>query len=479
MRAGRVTCVVLVALLAVALAAPAAAGARGQGPAPEARARLDAFAAALTNLTADGFEAMAQQHFTPALLARRSAADRRAMVGQLKDDFGTITVRGIQARPDGAVTIIVRGSTGTEGRFDLTLEPAPSYRIAGIGIDIGGADDGADAPPPPISGSMAPDALAGALDGYLREQAATGAFSGSVLVARDGRVVFDQAYGLADRPRAIANTPTTRFNIGSINKIFTKTAIARLMVQGKLSLTDTVGSLLPGYPNPDARGATVDQLLTHQAGIADFFGPAFNASPKSQFRSNADYYRFVAPQPLLFPPGTRRQYCNGCYIVLGQIVEKLAGVPYERYVAEHVFGPAGMTGAGFFHADRLPAGVAVGYSRRGAGGGPDTPLRSNETMHGAAGSGAGGAYASTADLLAFDNALREGRLLDPKTTAWVLGTEQAVAGTRAGGLGIAGGAPGLNAALESDGPWTVVVLANLDPPAAERLGLAIHRQLSK
>jgi len=295
------------------------------------RARIDAFAAALTNLTADGYEAVAQQHFTPAMLARRSAAERRALVGRLKDDFGAITVRGIQARPDGTVSIIVRGSTGAEGRVDLTLEPAPSYRIAGIAIELGGADDEADAPPPPVTASMTTEALGTALDGYLRGQAEAGAFSGTVLVARDGRVVFDKAYGLADRTRAAANAASTRFNVGSINKIFTKTAIARLMAQGRLALTDTVGALLPDYPNRDARAATVDQLLTHQAGIADFFGPAFNAAPKSQFRSNADYYRFVAPQPLLFPPGTRRQYCNGCYIVLGQIVERLAGVPYERY----------------------------------------------------------------------------------------------------------------------------------------------------
>lgn len=460
----------------IALAAALAVPVRGQDQRPEVRVRVDAFAAALGTLSVEGFEAMAQQHFTPAMLARRSAADRGAMVAQLKDDLGALTVRRIQLQPNGSATIVAQGSTGAVGRFTLSFQSAPPYRIEGIGFELGDPDEAANEPPP-IGGSMDAAALDRALDEYLRGLVSSGAFSGAVLVARDGRVMFDKAFGLADRTRAVANTAATRFNIGSINKIFTKVSVARLVSQGKLALTDTIGKLLPDYPNPAARVATIQQLLTHEAGIVDIFGPAFEAAPKSQFRSNADYFRFVAPQPLLFPPGTKRQYCNGCYVVLGQIVEAIAGVPYERFVADHVFAPAGMKGAGFFHTDRLPDGVAKGYTRRD--GEPGADLRSNETMRGAAGSAAGGAYASTADLLAFDNALREGRLLDPKMTAWVLETDQAVPGSRAGGLGIAGGAPGLNAVLESEGRWTVVALANLDPPAAERLGTAIHRQLSR
>jgi CubicO group peptidase (beta-lactamase class C family) len=302
-----------------------------------------------------------------------------------------------------------------------------------------------------------------------------------VLIARDGQPVFERSVGQADRARGVANTPATRFNIGSINKIFTRLAIGQLIAGSRLKLTDTLGSVLPDYPNAEARGATIEQLLTHQGGIADFFGPRFAATPKDQFRSNADYFRFVAPQPLVFPPGTRRQYCNGCYVVLGEIVATLAGTTYEQYVIDHILTPAGMRSTGFARADRLPGSVARGYTRQAA---PDGPAasgteRDNGDMHGAAGSAAGGAYATAADLLRFDNALREGRLASRDTTAWVVGSAPAAAGQRAGGVGIAGGAPGLNATLESEGRWTVVVLANLDPPAAERLGVALHRQLSR
>jgi CubicO group peptidase (beta-lactamase class C family) len=272
---------------------------------------------------------------------------------------------------------------------------------------------------------------------------------------------------------------STRFNVASIGKLFTKTAVGQLIAQGKLALTDTVGAVLPDYPNPKAHAATVNQLLNHQAGVADFFGPAFEAAPKSTFASNADYYQFVAPQPLLFEPGTKRQYCNGCYVVLGEIIAKVSGQRYEDYILEHVFKPAGMVGAGFFRADKLPPAVALGYSRQLSG--PKGTLQDARDAHGVTGSAAGGCYAAAMDLLAFDQAMRTGKLLDPKMTAWFLETEETPGpGTRArGGMGFAGGAPGMNALLETDERWAVAVVGNLDPPAAVGVGLAIKKALEK
>ena len=137
-----------------------------------------------------------------------------------------------------------------------------------------------------------------------------------------------------------------------------------------------------------------------------------------------------------------------------------------------------MTGAGFFRSDRLPAGVAQQYSKQL----PSSPgtLQNARDAHGVTGSAAGGAYASAADLLAFDDAMRTGTLLDAKMTAWFIGGEPASAGTRArGGIGIAGGAPGTNALLETDERWAVAVVGNLDPPASVGVGQAIKRQLSR
>jgi D-alanyl-D-alanine carboxypeptidase len=374
-------------------------------------------------------------------------------------------------------------------------EQAPRRRV------VMGPDEGPPLPPPPITASMTKDELARALEGYVAPLVAKDEFAGVVLIAKDGQPVYQGAFGLADRERKTPVAATTRFSLASIGKSFTRTAIAQLIGQNKLALTDTVGKLLPDYPNEQTRAATVEQLLTMRGGVADFFGPAFNAAPKSQFASNADYFRFVANQPPLFAPGEREQYCNGCYIVLGAIIEKVSGVPYETYVTEHVFKPAKMTGAGFTAAD--PRGAARGYTRLSPGpggpgpggpgpggpgpggpgsGGPGSgaPLRDNASMHGVAGSGAGGCFAQASDLLAFDNAIREQRLLDAKMTGWYFNMPSPPTG-RVNGLhgGIGGGAPGINALLEQAGPWTVIVLANLDPPSARRLGAAITKALAE
>jgi CubicO group peptidase (beta-lactamase class C family) len=347
-----------------------------------------------------------------------------------------------------------------------------------MGIEVGGDEEETALPPPPINAGMPRADLEKALDAYISARVASDAFAGVVAIARDGETVFEKAYGLSDREAKVPASSTTRYNVASIGKAFTKTAIGQLVSQGRLALTDTLGRWLPDYPNDKAKQATIDQLLNHQAGIADFFGPAFDAAPKSRFASNADYYRFVSAQPLLFAPGTSRRYCNGCYIVLGEIIAAASGQRYEDYIARHVFAPAGMMRAGFLRADSANANLAEQYSTqlresRGA-------LRNAREAHGVAGSAAGGCYATAGDLLAFDKALREGKLLDAKMTAWFLDSEATPAGQRArGGLGIAGGAPGTNALLETDEHWAVAIVTNLDPPAAGAVGQAIKRQLSR
>jgi CubicO group peptidase (beta-lactamase class C family) len=455
-------------------------GARAaQGPSPEIRARIDAFVHAVNAGTPDAFEAMAQANFTPEMLARRTPEDRRQMAARLKADFGTIAVERV-LRNDDTLELNVKGSTGLAATITLTLEPDSPFRIARMGVEVGGPPQGGGPalPPAPVNPSMSTEQLSSALDGYITPLVGNDRFAGSVLVARNGRVLFRKAYGPADRANHVPNTTATRFSVGSINKAFTKTAIGQLIAAGKLSLTDTIGKLLPDYPTEEAKSATVAQLLNHSAGIADFFGDKFAGVAKDPFRSNADYFRFVAAAPLTFSPGTRTQYCNGCYIVLGEIVAKIAGMPYEQYVGTQVFERAGMKKTAFLHTDEPAPDVATGYTRRYPQ--PGQALHTNVFMHGAGGSAAGGAYSTVDDLLAFAVSMRESRLLDERMTTWFYGADGGAIPAVPGGLrgiGIAGGFPGANASLESDGTWDVVVLANLDPPAATTLGMSIARAL--
>lgn len=446
---------------------------RLESPAGAARNRIQAVVAAIESGEADRFEAAAQAHFAQESLARRTAADRRQLMERLAADFGRIKAGAVDRFRDGRVRVTLTGSTGLTGTLELVLDPANGDRISRLGIEVGGPPDaGEESPAPPIGASMDHDGLADALDSYLAPKVAADAFAGVVLVARNGSPVYLRAFGQADRERSVPNATDTRFSLGSINKVFTRTAIAQLVAQGKLARTDTLGTLLPDYPQAVSKTATVTQLLEHQAGIADFFGPEFSKADKSQFQFNRDYYRLVSSLPPTFAPGARREYCNGCYIVLGAIIEKVSGQSYEDYVRQHIFEPAGMRGA----RSRRDGG-AVGYTRRSPDGGG--ALRPNTEMMGASGSAAGGGFATAADLLAFDTALRTGQLTDARQTAWLLDVPAVTPGRSEGHVGVAGGAPGINAILESGAEWAVVVLANLDPPAAQQLGVALHRQLTR
>jgi CubicO group peptidase (beta-lactamase class C family) len=446
---------------------------------PEIRAHIDAYVEALSSGSPEQFEAMARDHFTPELLAR-NAHQRAEMVARVHTDFGAIDIAGEEMSGPTRAELQMRSATNSMSlAISIEFEAQPPYRIAQVSLRAGGPASGGSGrggqptlPAPPIDRGKSDADLASALDGYLANVSRSGNFAGVVLVARDGAAIFEKAYGLADRERNTPMAADLRFNYASIGKAFTKTAIGQLLAAGRVKMADTLGSLLPDYPNPDAKSATVEQLLEFRVGVADFFGEAFAKADKSRFQSNHDYYEFVAPRPLAFLPGARTEYCNGCYIVLGEIVAKLSGVPYERYIQEHVFNVAGMKTAGFL-AFGDPK-VAPSYTRRS----PDAPWRSGADLHGHHGSAAGGSFGSVRDLLAFDNALRTHVLLDPKTTAWFFDNPADATRPRAmDAYGIAGGAQGANSSLESNGAWTVVTLGNLDPPNAVRVGTAIASAL--
>lgn len=282
-----------------------------------------------------------------------------------------------------------------------------------------------------------------------------GEFSGVVAIQRGDRLVFHRAYGLRQRERGAMNDSATAFNIGSINKVFTATAIRQLAADGRLALDSTIATYWPDYPNPGvARRVTIRQLLSHTSGIG---GDIFTTPPGSTrraLRHNRDFVQLVASRSLEFEPGSRQRYSNAGYVVLGGIIERVSRMDYYDYVRKHVYGPAGMARTGHWMSDALPPNTAIGYVGPGGSRGPNTGSLPGR------GSAAGGGYSTARDLLAFVRALRDKR----------------IPGGPPAGLGVAGGAPGLNAALEGalPGGYDVVVLANLDPPAAERVARIIR-----
>lgn len=313
------------------------------------------------------------------------------------------------------------------------------------------------------AGKLGDAEMVKALGSWLDERVAADEFSGVVLVAKGGKPLFRQAYGSADLGLQVPNRVDTKFNLGSINKMFTRLSIEQLEEQGKLSLDDTVGKHLPDYPNADVREkVTIRQLIDHRSGMGDLFTEKFRGMAKDRIRTVKDALALIADDPLLFPPGTDQKYSNAGFVVLGAIVEKVSGEDYYEYVRKHIYEPAGMKDTDSYELDAPVPNRAVGYTRESPHGpAPGGGRRNNLYITFVKGSPAGGGYSTVDDMLAFDTALRSGKLF--KTPR------------RIGGIGIAGGTQGCNALLEQvDEQYTVIVLSNYDPPAALEVGRKVR-----
>jgi D-alanyl-D-alanine carboxypeptidase len=314
-----------------------------------------------------------------------------------------------------------------------------------------------------------------ALSARAAERARADEFAGAVLVAHHGKVLLEDAWGRADRKAGVANTPATRFRIGSMNKMFTAVATLQLVEAHKLALDDPIGEHLSGYPNKEvAARVTVRHLLTHTGGTGDIFGPEFDQH-RRQLREHRDYLKLYGSRGLTQEPGSRFEYSNYGYLLLGALIEHVSGMSYYDYVDQHVFRPAGMRSTG-----SLPEAVdvpdrAVGYLRLS----PTSAWEPNTYTLPWRGTAAGGGYSTVGDLLRFAQALGSGRLISKATLAEATRPHQQQYGygfdVQGQGLlrsyGHGGGAPGMNGELRvfPELGYVVVSLSNLDPPAASEL----------
>jgi D-alanyl-D-alanine carboxypeptidase len=269
-------------------------------------------------------------------------------------------------------------------------------------------------PGPDTSAEARDSAFVAALRAQLTADTEAGRFSGVVLVTRDGRTLFEGAYGLADRERGVPNTPQTQFRAGSMYKMLTAVATLQLVQAGTLRLDAPLGTYLRDYPNVDvASRVTPHHLLTHTGGTGDIFGPLFTAH-RLELRTTEDYLRLYGTRGLQFAPGTQHVYSNYGFILLGALIERLSGKSYDDHVAARVLAPAGMTATGTAPEDSLVPGRAVGYMRQGGASGP---LVSNAPTLPYRGTPAGGGYSTVGDLARFAVAVRDRQLLDSTHTA--------------------------------------------------------------
>jgi D-alanyl-D-alanine carboxypeptidase len=402
--------------------------------------------------------------------------ERLARYNKVKSDIGNVTPLKILRSMPGALDVLVQSANGGKLTMMFVIAEGVSPLLTGVRIEqVGDESPGTSQAPPKAEREILDD-----IKRLIENKSHADQFSGAILIARGPDVIWENAYGMADENFGIANQVTTRFDTGSIAKSFTRVAIAQLLEQGKLHLEDTIGHFLPDYPNPIARDkVTVSELLDMRSGIADFFGAKFEKTPRGDIRVLADYLPLFATEPLAFDPGTQRAYSNGGYIVLGLILEKASGETYYDYVQNHIFAPAGMNHSDFPFSDMRHDHEATGYSKIVDKAGtfrlPASARRSNELMMPARGSSAGSASTTIGDLFLYSRALASNVLVNHSTAEKL--------GLSGSAMGIAGGAPGLNASLETgirgaaDAEYTLIIMSNYDPPAAEDLNKELRSLL--
>jgi len=296
------------------------------------------------------------------------------------------------------------------------------------------------------------------MEAYMKAQASIAHFSGTVLVAQKGKVIYSNAFGEADREWHVKNTVAGKYRIGSITKQFTAACILSLEERGKLSLDDKLSKYLPDFPQGEQ--VTIHMLLNQTTGIVDYTSlPETDLHAEVLDVAPADFIHSFQHQPYLFTPGTQWAYSNSNYFLLGYIVEKITGQPFADYL-KVITDKAGLKNTGMDRPDTI-----LPYRTHGYWGDYNIPFY---TMSGPY--AAGGMYSTVNDLLAWDQALLGNKILSAATTKKMT---TAYMGKYGYGLFVdslathpriwhTGGIPGYRSVISwyKDGDFNVIVLSN-------------------
>ena len=419
------------------------------------------------------------ENYSKDVLARGTAQQRAAGGIRLYQDNGGAPELARIERSSAHELVALARFPVTESwlRVSVKVAPEPPHTVTQWTV--------ASHPPPDPGNAkrLSDEEIAARAEAYLAKLVAADLFSGSVVVAHDGKPILCRAYGLASRAHDVPNRTDTKFNLGSMNKMFTAVAVAQLAEKGRLAFTDPVGKHLPDYPNKAvAEKVTLHHLLTHTSGVGDYFNDKYMEAAKDRFRTVRDFFPLFVDKPLEFEPGARFRYSNAGFMILGAVIEKVSGQSYFDYVRDHVYKPAGMTDTDAYEMDQDTPNLATGYTRdesaRPVRGRPPAqqplPARGQRRAR----------RRRVLDRRGLDPvraALRGHRLLGPELTELVMAgkveshpgekyaygfSEEVVNGHRIVGHG--GGFPGINSQLDiySGLGYDVAVMSNYDPPAA-------------
>ena len=315
-----------------------------------------------------------------------------------------------------------------------------------------------------------------------------GLFSGTILIAKGDTVLLEYACGEASKRFHVPNNLETKFNLGSMNKMFTATAIVQLVEKGLLTYQDPISKYVDEtwLPKEITSKVTIHHLLTHSSGLGSYFNETFVNSSRALFRKLDDYKPLVKDEKLAFEPGKRFRYSNTGMFLLGVVIESVTGQSYFDYIRENIYKPAGMKNTDCYEMDYPVENLAIGYS-------PDRKSKygwqNNFFKHVVKGGPAGGGFSTVSDLHRFARAIQAGKLVsvDSLEILWKdhMGESygygfRVAEGSSGKVVGHSGGFSGINANLDIflDKGYIVAVLSNYDrgaSPVAEKISQLLAR----
>ncbi|MBN2184853.1 MAG: beta-lactamase family protein [Candidatus Krumholzibacteriota bacterium] len=439
-----------------------------------------------------------KNQYSPGFRDAFPIASHKSMIRSTQAMFGRLKVADIsESGPDKISVVLKDGNRDAWLNLIIEVEPEEPYRIVSMGLMPGSRPDDyketeSERDPPEESGNKAGEKQERSsgfsnleeLELYLREMERKNEFSGTVLIARDGNPLFQQAYGYASKRFKVPNKLDTKINLGSCNKVFTSIAIVQLMEKGKLSLDDPIGKYLDIFPEKIAKGVTIRHLLNMRSGWGDYWSNDNFINRITQLRSVSEYMQFIKDIPLDFEPGTNFQHSNTGFIVAGAIIEAVSGMDYYDYIRKNIYEPAGMENSDSFDKDGPVQNLAMGYTNMNRADREETGYRWNNMYSlPPRGTPTGGGYSTVEDLLKFDKALRNFKLLSPGYTGYFLNRFEGTPGDSFSPPNrpyrFAGGAPGISSfvAMDFERSYSVIVLSNYDFPVGIDVGKDILEML--
>lgn len=442
------------------------------------QAMIDAFNVGSPMATREFFA----RHTTPAFAQSVPMAMHEQIFAENFSRTGGMDVRGTRAYklalPETTVLLQDRAFGSWHGLF-IAFEPGAEQRISGISLQ---------AVATPKQAPLTEAAFATEVRATIDRACKGGFFSGAVRVQRQGDVLVEAACGEASKRYHVANNLDTKFNLGSMNKMFTSIAISQLVERGKLKYSDSIDQFVDEtwLPKDITRQITIHHLLSHTSGLGSYFNDKYWNSSRLLYRDVNDYKPLVVGDKLEFKPGEKFSYSNTGMLLLGVVIEKVSGQNYFDFIRANVTGPAGMTSTESYAMDEPVENLATGHTHPE---GQPGKWVENSLLHVLKGGPAGGGYSTVRDLDRFAAALLSGKLVKPETLA--LHWRDVIKARYGYGfqvtekpgnkvVGHSGGFPGLNGQLDIylDKRVVVAALANQDDAAsmlAGRIGQLLER----